>query len=423
MKKLFVLTLAALLMGAFTLPAMAVDYEFGGMWNTRAFMAKDFSGNDDESQDGRIVDTRTRIKFNAIFSDELKLVNQFEMDADYGDQERGDIGSDGQNFEVKHSYADITVGEWNAKLGTQGKTFARGFMFDDDFTGAIVRYVNDDMIIPFVWIKAFEGEYGKDSNDLDFDYYAVDPVFMMDDLTLNPFFMYMYSGGGGEVDANNEWTGWDDVTGLDKASVYYVGLNVDYSADMFSAWFTGIYSGGEIDIADDFQGLAGTDNFDVEAYLVAAGGTVNFESVSVHGQAFYATGDDDGLDDDETNTFFVPAGQSYYWSEIMGLGTFDDQASAGSPGGAISNIMAFNVGVAIPFDKLTLTVDLWNATLAEDNANGDDDLGTEIDVAADYELLEDLSLRVVAAYLAADDATGGGDEDPIEVGARLSLKF
>ena len=279
------------------------------------------------------------------------------------------------------------------------------------------------MVIPVIWIKAYEGGYGDDANDMDFDYYGIDPFFTVGEFQLNPFFMYMYSKGGGEVDGLNGWTGWDDVTGLDEVNVYYLGLNVDYNADMFSAWLSAIYSGGEIDVADQYQALLGTDNFDVEAYLVAAGGTVNFDSLSVHGQAFYATGDDDGLDDDEAAAFFVPAGQSYYWAEIMGLGVFDDQVSAGSPGDAISNIIAFNVGVDFPMDKLTLSLDLWYAELAEDNAAGDTELGTEIDVAASYQLLEDLSLKVVAAYLSAGDATGGGDEDPVEVGAKLSLKF
>jgi len=44
-------------------------------------------------------------------------------------------------------------------------------------------------------------------------------------------------------------------------------------------------------------------------------------------------------------------------------------------------------------------------------------------VAVSYQVLDDLKLKVVAAYLSAGDATGGGDEDPIEVGAVLSLSF
>jgi len=421
MKKLLVITLAVLLVGAFTVPAMAVDHEFGGFWNTRFFSASNFSGDDSESQDGRYVDTRTRLYYTAVLSDELKLVNKFEMDADWGDDERGDIGADGQNFEIKHSYADFNLGDWNVKLGTQGKAFARGFVFDSDFSGAIVRLVTDDMVIPFVWMKVFEGGYGEDANDLDLDYYGVDPSFNMGDMKLNPFILLATSAGGGEVNADNEWTGYGNGVGWDALSVYYLGVNVDYNADMFSAWLTGIYSAGSVDVADDYQAAYGTDSFDVAAYLFAFGGAVNLDAVSVHGQLFYATGDDDDLSDDEASNFFVPAGQSYYWAEIMGFGSFDDQVSNGSPGDAISNVMAFNVGVDLPMDKLTLSVDLWNASLLEEDANGDTALGTEIDVAASYQLLDDLKMKVVAAYLAAGDATG--DENPTELGAVLSLSF
>jgi hypothetical protein len=68
---------------------------------------------------------------------------------------------------------------------------------------------------------------------------------------------------------------------------------------------------------------------------------------------------------------------------------------------------------------------LWLANLAEDNAAGDDDLGTEVDLKATYQLVEGLNLDVVAAMLFAGDATNPGpnDEDPYEIGARLSLSF
>jgi predicted porin len=85
--------------------------------------------------------------------------------------------------------------------------------------------------------------------------------------------------------------------------------------------------------------------------------------------------------------------------------------------------MAINVGVDFPMESLTLALDLWYANLAEDNAAGDKDLGTEIDVTAKYQLLEDLSVTGVFAYLAAGDATGGGDENPMEVGVQMSLSF
>lgn len=363
-----------------------------------------FSGDDEGTADVQAADTRTRLYYTAVLSDEVKLVNKFEMDATFGDSARGDIGADGQNFEVKQSYADFNLGDFNVKLGTQGKTMARAFLFSADFTGAIVRYMGDDMIIPFIWVKAYEGGTGDEANDFDVDYYAVDPVFNMGDLKINPHLLYAKS-----ADAS----AWSSTNANEAVDVYYLGVSVDYAADMFSAWFTGLYESGSVEMTSG-------DDLDVAANLVAVGGAFNMDALSIHAQAFYATGDDD-TDDGDANDFYVPNGASYYWAEIMGFGEVDAQVSNGSPGDQISNITAFNVGVDVPMDKLKLTVDIWNANLNEDNANGDTELGTEIDVTATYQLLDDLKLTVLAAYLSAGDATG--DENPTELGAILSLSF
>jgi predicted porin len=107
----------------------------------------------------------------------------------------------------------------------------------------------------------------------------------------------------------------------------------------------------------------------------------------------------------------------------MGYGLIDEVVSNGSPADMITNIMVFNAGVEVPLGKLTLMFDIWNANLAEDNASDEKDLGTEFDLAASYQMKENLKLQAVAAYLAAGDATGGGDEDPTEVGVQMSLSF
>jgi hypothetical protein len=125
--------------------------------------------------------------------------------------------------------------------------------------------------------------------------------------------------------------------------------------------------------------------------------------------------------------FIGPIGQSYYWSEIMGYGIFDYDVSNGSPADRIRNVMAANIGVTVkPMDKLSLTGDLWFAQLAEDNANGDKDLGTEIDLVASYSLLDNVTVDAVFAYLVAGDATTGGsddDADPMEAGVQISFGF
>jgi len=262
-------------------------------------------------------------------------------------------------------------------------------------------------------LKAYEGGTGNDMNDYDVDWYALKPNFKFGNVSLTPTLSYIYS-----KDAQK----WAATSGNKELRIWMAGLDADVKIGAGSLWFTGVYEGG------DFEMLPSGKSADMEAYLLALGGSFNAGPAEIHGQIFYATGDDPATEDYEA--FFIPCkpgtGQSYYWAEIMGLGIFDNQASANSPADKISNIMAANIGVGFKFtDKMKLVADLWYAKLAENNKAGDDELGTEIDVVFTYSLMKNLNLDVVAAYLFAGDATykGAHQEDPYEIGTQLSFRF
>jgi hypothetical protein len=420
MKKLLVLSLAVVMVVAFTLPASAFESVFGGYWRTRAFSQQDFSGLDDSAQDVSRVDTRTRLYYTAILNDNLKFVNRFEFDAVWGDTGYGDIGTDGQVFEIKQSYADFTVGALRFTVGAQGHQIGRGFVFDDDYAGVTASFKMGDHLIPFTWARINEG--GTNNNSQDADLFALWPVFQLGEaFTLNPYLVYEYSDNTGRSGAPANAIASIPAAADDGVGIYWIGANVDASLGAFNLWGTAIYQGGNADSTT-------VDDFDVQAYLFALGGNVPLGPASLHGQFVYASGDDDATDND-LEAFFGPNGQSYYWSEIMGFGTFDNQVSAGSPGNKISNIWFANIGATIqPMEKLSLTGDIWYASLVEENANNDDVLGVEVDIKASYQLIEGLNLDVVGAYLFADDATTTSstitnDENPWEVGTRLSLSF
>ena len=408
MKKLLVFGLAVLLVAAFTVPAAAVDSEFGGYWRARAFMQQNFTGESEtEAGDLTRADTRTRLYYTAIFSDDFKFVNKFEFNTVYGDTDGGDIGADGNTFRVKNSYANFNTGAYNWLVGIQPRVMARGFLFDDDFSGIVVTYQGDDMSVPFIWMKAYEG--GAANNDQDVDYYALNPKFNTSDtLMLNPYLLYINSTDASAWATDNE-----------KVGVYYLGLDVDKKFEGASLWLTLIYSGGEVD------SVSLGDTVTVSSSLLGLGGEIDLGSAVVSCEIIYASGDDDTTDD-EAKDFYVPDGNSYYWAEIMGLGVFDNTASANAPGDAISNLMAAKVGASFSTsENWTWDADLWYAALAEDDAAGNSDLGIEIDLKATYKMMEGMKLELVAAYLMAGKATFEGDDeaDPIEVGARLSFSF
>ena len=435
MKKIIVLIVTTLMVVALTLPASAFESEVGLYWRTRFYTQQNFNGEGnggnttteangtvvtEGNQDTAQVDTRTRLFYTAHFTESFAFYSAFEMDANWGDNREnsyGDIATDGVAVEIKHLFANFDLADLNWKIGAQHKTQSRGLLFDDDFAGLIARYVGDTMVIPFIWIKAYEGGPGGGGPGTqrwkgDVDYYMLDPTFQLTpegNISLNPFVVYIYS---------KDAEGWDYTAQNSDVKVFFVGVNADLEFDWATLWFTGIYEVGKV------QSTIG--NLDVSAGLAAAGASTKVGEVELHGQAFYATGDDDQTDGD-SNNFYVPKGQSYYWSEIMGLGMFDNQASAGSPADQISNIIAGNLGATMqPMDKLTMSLDVWYAKHAESDTNGKRVLGTEVDLRATYKLLEKLDLDLVGAYLFAGDATslnGDNKENPYEIGAQVSFKF
>jgi hypothetical protein len=281
---------------------------------------------------------------------------------------------------------------------------------DTDFAGVAITFKGPGFDIPLIWMKAYEGGIGDNANDNDVDYYALKPTFTFGNSSLTPTLAYMYS-----KDASK----WSVTTGNKQVKVYFVGLDADVKFDAGSVWFTGIYEGGSVDL------ITGN-SMDLKAYLVALGGKINAGAADIHGQIFYATGDDTTTTD-KIEGYYVPRGQMYYWAELMGLGIFDNQVSANSCADQISNIMAANIGVGFKAtDQLNIKADVWYAKLLEDTAKTKSGaLGTEIDLVLTYSLMKNLNLDLVGAYLFAGDATYGGSNsnNPYELGTRLSFSF
>jgi hypothetical protein len=401
---------------------------------------------DDDSLDASLIDQRTRLYYTAKFSDNFEFVNKFEIDADWGDNTLGDLGADGISFEVKNSYVDFTLGSIRSTIGIQGATLARGFILGDDLSAAIIRYqpgTTQDLLVPFIWGKLSERDTNGDTlttlpnigipqiaGDADVNLFGLYPYFPLGDFSLNPYFFYVHTDRG--VYAESDW--------------YYVGIDADAKFGDIGLWGSLIYNGGTLarnaltgDPADQ-----GQDN-DISGYLLAIGGDFPVGPLALRSQFFWASGqdlDDDLAAGDDVEAFVTIGesglGSSYYWSEIMGLGIFDDNASAGSPGDHITNIWAFNVGTDFNITEGSkLAVDLWYASLVEDNLLGDSDLGFEIDLVYTVNLIENLNLELVGAYLFAGDAvTADGfdfdldpalrqdnQDDPWILGTRLSFSF
>jgi len=399
MKKMIVAALIAVVGIAFTAPAFAVEHEFGGFWRTRMYTQDNFTGTDtDRSKDTSLIDTRTRLFYTAVLNDNLKFVNKFEWDTVWGDNVGGDIGSDGRGtIEIKHSFVDANLGMVNAKIGQQGLTLARGFIFDDDYSGINLTIAEATSLV-YVKIDENGQNIGSDNQA-----YVVAHNFKTDAFSATPLALYA------------------DLA--DGDTMFILGADVDATFGAATVWGSFYYQGGTDEDSRFVNGVL--EDTDKDAFLLAVGAKFDIsDMVGLHGQVFYASGDD--LEDEDDNGWDGAPGRSYYWSEIMGYGVFDNQVSDGSCADQVSNITAFNIGTTFKAsDKLSFDGDVWYAMLNEDDANNEDKLGTELDFKATYMIIEGLKLQAVAAYLFADDATynGDNDENPIEIGTQLSLSF
>jgi hypothetical protein len=383
MKKIIASAVGLMLAGGLSVTtAQAVENQFGGYWRTRMFVQDEFKA--DSGSQFR-ADNRTRLYYTAKFNDDFKFVNRFEFNSVWGDNDGGDVGADGKTFLVKNSYADFNLANWNFKLGIQAAVLARGFLFDDDFSGVQATGNFGNVSVTPLWIRVDEEDFGSNTNQRDM-FGVVTGIKVSDALKVSPYFIADMTSGS---------ESWDN---------YYVGADVDMKMDAASVWGTFIYNTYEIDRAGDVPA-----DVDGDAFLVAGG----VKAGMVRGQAFYASGDD---------AFINPAGASYYWAEILGYGVFDNQVPAGAPGNKISNVAAFGGGVTVkPADKVKLDFDVWYAFLDEEVA-GEDELGLEFDGKLTYALMDSLNLEAVLAYLVAGDAINDG-EDIFEGGVRVSLSF
>jgi hypothetical protein len=444
MKKFLVFALAVLLVAAFALPASAVENQFGGYWRTRMYTQQNFTCQEaNEPKDKTLVDTRTRLYYTAIFHDDLKFVNKFELDAIWGGQGTyGDVGADQIAVEVKNSYVDFNWMDINFKVGVQYGVFCRGLLFADDFAGVVATYKADNFTLPFVWVKVYENSQGTavDANSADWDVYGIYPSFTINDVAINPFIFWGTTDKAGSWNpgAHSNSNGQAELLNspgvIQNADLFYMGVNVDYKTDVFSAWGTFIYETGSADLNPLIVGVLPSYDVDINGYLLAFGGNMDYNQVSFRGQVLYATGDNDSNDMD-IDDFFVPAGQDYHWAEILGGGIFGDGGAGtvyavtnGGDWNWITNIFMWNVGITFnPWESVKFMLDVYDANLAEAKVPtlGNDHLGTEIDARVSMQLIEGLNLDIVAAYLWAGEAIYDGPDDtnPYEIGGQLSLSF
>ncbi|MEJ5363795.1 MAG: hypothetical protein WHS86_01710 [Desulfosoma sp.] len=445
MRRLMLMVLCVLLGLAVSLPARAVDFKYGGMYFAR-WQSQDnlTDGNDDTDDNGNWFDQRLRMFFTFQGSEKLKVVTKWEADTQWGRESQGagrhgggDIGADATNLEMKNVYLEFMVPglEATATLGVQGTDILGGWIFSDDFSGALISKTFDPLNVRVGYIA------GQNQNVTDVSE-NIDDFFLELSYAQGPFSATLV---GFYQSANNnktslfedynydqpvDWLNGRDVRGNDLIDL---GLNLSYKTDWISAYVNFVKNFGSYDIVGGGSG-------DYKGWMVEARGDFTVSNFVLSAGGFYTTGDDD-LNDNDVDAFVYPIGRSFYWSEILGLGTldvnsfgFDTYNSVGQgaymPGDGPSNLWMVTAGLKWQaLEETALTFNYYYIGTAEkvESAPGkkDDSIGHEINFYLDQGVVDGLSLRLVAAYLFADEAfkTIKNDDDAYELGAVLEWDF
>jgi hypothetical protein len=462
MKKLSVLLVAALVVLALAMPAAAFENEFGGYWRTRFYTDIGFSGSDiaAKNQDTNAVDTRTRLFYTAKFSENLKFVNKFEVNATWGGNGGyGQVGADNSGadtFRVKNSYVDFKLAEQRFTIGVQNFQLGRGYLLDDDAAGIKAMFkVNDSIYLPLIFLKMYEGGYGKvagnSASNYDLNAYVFYPtLYINKENTLKPHVAYMTSENGSLATAKNtnffnDPSSATFLPGVTKVDLWTAGLEYDGKIGIFDLGATGIFQFGNVTVPAAAYG--GHDQLNFNGNLFDLFGGVNLGPANVHIKGIYSSGnkhDEDPAKSGNLAGFVTPGkrdtwGASYYWAEIMGEGIIDNQAPLGAPDDKISNVYIANLGGSYKLlADLKFSADLWWANRAQDVAIATDltrqpqryssTLGTELDLVATYTIVDNLKVDLIGAYLWAGDCITmavdpKGSTNPIELAAQFSLAF
>ncbi len=455
MKKNFIVFVAVLAAVALAMPAFAVDFKYGGLYRLRWQSNDNLADGQDKDKgtgfddNGNWFDQRLRMLFTFVASENLQLVTHWEADTLWGRESPGagrhgggDIGADATNLEMKNVYLEFNVPNtaMRAKLGVQGASFLKGWIFADDFSGAVVSTKLDPVRVTLGYAAAQNTDVTTTNENVDDFFLALDYANGPFTAALVGWYQYAHDTNLSTYPDMSTGTIVSSSTAVTDNNLFNLGLSLGYKTDMMVLGLTGIKNFGSYD-------LVGGGSQDYTGWMLEGTADFMWNAWTFHLGAFYTSGDDDSVsafdNANDYDAFAYARGASYYWSEILGLGLLDvsvagsDHLNPKNQGAyraadIPSNLWALNAGVvwkALPTTKVTLNY--YYVATAEDvladasTGDTDDTVGHEINLLVSQDLVDKLNLTLVGGYLFADDAYTifKDDDDAYELGAVLQWKF
>jgi len=427
LKKTLAIAAAAGALAAISVPAMAFDNEFHGMYRLRAMMSNFENANAavvlaKDAPTASVFEQRARIQYIAKASDDLKLVTHFEIDSSWGDTAYnngrgfgGAMGADTVNLETKNVYLDFNcpLTGANFKVGIQPVNDAyKGVFFTDDIAGifaskkfgALTATAGFSRLQDFNRVTsapttaggvAFETANPTGRNTMDL--YLLDAKFAVSkDLTV----------GGSYYLVRDNPVG---VTFKKTLDVHMIGANVAAKVGMISFDAFAAYQAGSELVASpgrDLSAFAG--QVAVKVDLAKAG--------AVRANALYASGGKStdkkakawqSLNSGDANT---TSSNAYYDSKmvllmrnVVNMDTDKAVVQYINNGNRGLTLLTLGYDAAIT-DKLGASANIGYGMASEKQATDKSaSLGTEINAQVDYKLFTNLTASLTGAYVILGD--------------------
>lgn len=418
LKKTVAIATAAGALAAISVPAMAVENEFHGMYRAFAYATNATSGGagfnlKEKSATDKYIEQRARLQYIAKASDDLKLVTHFELDTKFGGAsstkypigDAGGIDADRITLETKNVYLDFNcpLSGANVKVGIQPVNDAfQGTFSNFDGTGVLISKKFNNIT----------GTYGYFTLASDAGtQFATAPVSALSTTAVGTgttFPSYKAQTHLNILDGRfavskdlSVGANYYNVIGPDSGLyfLHMLGLNADAKVGPAALTASFGYQFGD----------SAAPGVKIAAYGLTAAAKVAVGPGKVNVSGLYLSGDKAGGDNTawqvaNAATTYFPA--SNMWLIVRNAATINSSTAIGgssdiSRGGR--GILGLFAGYEGAMDKIFYNANIGYAQVAEKQTADSAVVGTELNVTAGYKLYANLSASATVAYAILGD--------------------
>ena len=449
-KKAAAIAVAAGAFGAISVPAMAFENEFHGMYRFMGYQSNSFNGLtvglSADPAAGFMAEQRARLQYSAKVNADFKLVTHFELDSRFGGKnvntptaftgtttspngylgtysgnDAGNLDADQLTLETKNVYVDFNcpLTGANVKLGLQPWADSyQGLFLLADMTGAYATKGFGPANISLGWFRFDDNttataNVGRSTADM---LVLGSKYTISKELAIGASYYYVNNDSG--------------TTTPPFEKLHMIGVDADIKVGPATIKpFVAIQSGDR------------TATTDLKGYLLGAVTKTKVGSGAINLSAIYLSGDSNAKSEKsfsaiaKMQTYFVPANM---WLLVRNGSAINSSNSLlGNDltvgGRGLAAVFAGYEGI---MDKLFYNANIGYAQTAETRGSNQNSIGTELNAQVGYKMLDNVSVSAAFAYAFLGDGMNSANvadripgfgvanaDDPYALNLQLSYTF